>query len=249
MRLRVEFIPCLQPEVPRCTRLPDAHRQFPLPQPPLPAFLLPLPAFCQRTFLISRLPVFSSYPAVYRPSSAHPCACGYCLPHLHVSLPYLCLLRFGSTNNYHRGAKSTDFSRDRNIFSRFRVCWKFLFFVYCGAVFLRLHVSEKQHRSEIFHLSAVFHSSLFRASSGQWLRRQSEHPNAGVRAGCPAARADETDDLTPASLHRRGLPTAPACARSVCTPSLCANVRIYPYAVSCCNPKTVPSATARTFVP
>ena len=51
------------------------------------------------------------------PPSVHPCACGCCLHRLPVSLPCLCLLRFGSTNNYHRsGRKSTDFSEDRNIF-------------------------------------------------------------------------------------------------------------------------------------
>ena len=44
------------------------------------------------------------------PPSVHPCACGCCLHRLPVSLPCLCLLRFGSTNNYHRtGTKSTDF--------------------------------------------------------------------------------------------------------------------------------------------
>ena len=43
---------------------------------------------------------------------------------------------FDNTTTTTEGAQSLlIFSEDRNIFCRFCVCWKFLFFVYCGAVF------------------------------------------------------------------------------------------------------------------
>ena len=63
-----------------------AHPRFLLPQPPLPASLSLLPAFCRHSW-ISRFPVFSSYPAVYRPSQRPS-------------------FRFGSTDNYHTSGKS-----------------------------------------------------------------------------------------------------------------------------------------------
>ena len=93
-----------------------AHPRFLLPQPPLPASLSLLPAFCRHSW-ISRFPVFSSYPAVYRPSQ-HPS------------------FRFGSTDNYHTSGKSLLIFWEIGIFfSRFCICRKSLFFVYSGAAF------------------------------------------------------------------------------------------------------------------
>ena len=93
-----------------------AHPRFLLPQPPLPASLSLLPAFCRHSW-ISRFPVFSSYPAVYRPSQRPS-------------------FRFGSTDNYHTSGKSLLIFGEIGIFfSRFCICRKSLFFVYSGAAF------------------------------------------------------------------------------------------------------------------
>ena len=89
-----------------------------------------------RTLLMIRLPFFHRIQRYIALPIAHPCAFEYCPRRLPVSLPCSCLLRFGSTNNYHRrGAKSTDFFGRSEYFQTFSHAVKTLFFVYCGAVF------------------------------------------------------------------------------------------------------------------
>ena len=72
---------------------------------------------------------------------------GCCLPRSLVSLPCLCLLRFGSTNNYHRrGAKSTDFFVRSEYFSAAFVCVENPYSLFTAAQFLR----HFRYRNTIF---------------------------------------------------------------------------------------------------
>ena len=85
-----------------------------------------------------RLPFFHRIQRYIALPIAHPCAFEYCPRRLPVSLPCLCLLFFGSTNNYHRtGTKSTDFFGRSEYFSAGFVCLGNSYSLFTAAQFLR----------------------------------------------------------------------------------------------------------------
>ena len=91
-----------------------------------------------------RLPFFHRIQRYIALPIAHPCAFEYCPRRLPVSLPCLCLLRFGSTNNYHRsGTKSTDFfGRSEYFLSAFTRSGK-PYSLFTAAQFLRLTMGTR----------------------------------------------------------------------------------------------------------
>ena len=92
-----------------------------------------------RTLLMIRLPFFHRIQRYIALPIAHPCAFEYCPRRLPVSLPCLCLLFFGSTNNYHRtGTKSTDFFGRSEYFSSGFVCLGNPYSLFTAAQFLHL---------------------------------------------------------------------------------------------------------------
>ena len=95
-----------------------------------------------RTLLMIRLPFFHRIQRYIALPIAHPCAFEYCPRRLPVSLPCSCLLRFGSTNNYHRtGTKSTDFFGRSEYFSAGFLCVGNPYSLFIAAQFLHRSVS------------------------------------------------------------------------------------------------------------
>lgn len=107
------------------SRLLIIRASVPRRKSPFPAYFKGFPAVSP---LIPPYPAFLKYPVSPHLSfhrirqcsalpSARPFVFGCCLPRSLVSLPCSYLLRFASTNNYHRtGTKSTDFFRRSEYF-------------------------------------------------------------------------------------------------------------------------------------